>query len=42
LPHIPAAERIAADDPSYKDDRIVHVTASPFRRLWAEGSIGCG
>jgi KUP system potassium uptake protein len=27
VPHVPAAERIAADDLGYKDDRIIHVTA---------------
>jgi KUP system potassium uptake protein len=27
MPHVPAAERITADDLGYKDDRIIHVTA---------------
>jgi KUP system potassium uptake protein len=27
VPHVPAAERITADDLGYKDDRIIHVTA---------------
>jgi KUP system potassium uptake protein len=27
VPHVPAAERITADDLGYKDDRITHVTA---------------
>jgi KUP system potassium uptake protein len=27
VPHLPAAERITADDLGYKDDRIIHVTA---------------
>jgi len=27
VPHVPATERITADDLGYKDDRIIHVTA---------------
>ena len=27
VPHVPAAERITADDLGYKDDRIIHITA---------------